>query len=93
MNALTRLIELLRDPRTPKLPRFLMIAAAIYALSPIDLLPEVFVTPIIGLLDDITLLWLSARWLFKSDPQKQPPDIRDVTPPRDVPPPPSLPPA
>ena len=90
MNALARLIALLRDPRTPKLPRFLLIAAAVYALSPIDIVPEAFVTPLIGLFDDITLLWLSARWLFKNDPQR---DIRDVTPRRNVPPPTSLPPA
>jgi uncharacterized membrane protein YkvA (DUF1232 family) len=89
MNPLTRLIALMRDPRTPKLPRFLVIAAMIYTLSPIDLIPEAIVTPLLGYLDDLMLLWLSTRWLFKKDPHVTVEPV-DVTPPR---PPASLPPA
>jgi uncharacterized membrane protein YkvA (DUF1232 family) len=71
MGQLARLLALLRDPRAPKLPRALLIAAVVYAISPIDLIPEAIVTPVFGLLDDVTLLWLSARWLFKNDPDRK----------------------
>jgi uncharacterized membrane protein YkvA (DUF1232 family) len=85
MNPLARLLALMRDPRTPKLPRFLVVAAILYTLSPFDLVSEAFFTPLFGLIDDATLLWLSWRWLFKSDPDKAPQEP--------VPPPPaSLPP-
>jgi len=70
MGQLARLLALLRDPRAPKLPRVLLIAAVVYALSPIDLVPEAVLGPVFGLLDDITLIWLSARWLFKNDPER-----------------------
>lgn len=86
MNPLARLIALMRDPRTPKLPRFLVVAAALYLLSPVDLIPEAIVTPVLGLLDDITLLWLSSRWLFKSDPDR--PHQTQRPPTSSLPPPP-----
>ena len=88
MNPLTRLIALMRDPRTPKLPRFLVIAAMIYTLSPIDIIPEAIVTPLLGYLDDLMLLWLSTRWLFKSNTNVTVEPV-EPTPPR---PPASLPP-
>jgi len=86
MNPLVRLIALMKDPRTPKLPRFLVVAAILYALSPIDLVSEAFLTPVFGLLDDLTLLWLSSRWLFKSDPNK-PGTAPPPPPPAALPPP------
>ena len=73
MNPFSRLIALMRDPRTPKLPRVLMVAALIYTLSPVDLVPEAIFTPLVGLLDDATLLWVSWRWLFKSGPAPETP--------------------
>lgn len=52
-----------RDKRTPKLAKFVALATAAYALSPIDLIPD-FV-PVLGLLDDLILvpvgLWLALR--------------------------------
>ena len=52
-----------RDPRTPAVARWLILAALAYALSPIDLIPD-FV-PVVGLLDDLLLvpaaLWLARR--------------------------------
>lgn len=52
-----------RDPRTPKLAKFVALATAAYALSPIDLIPD-FV-PVLGLLDDLILvpagLWLALK--------------------------------
>ena len=62
---LQRLLMFLRDPRVAKLPRFAVIAAAAYLLWPVDLLPELAL-PIVGWLDDATLIWMALRWLTKA---------------------------
>ena len=43
-----------RDPRTPWVARVLAVVLAAYALSPIDLIPDVI--PVLGLLDEAILL-------------------------------------
>jgi len=52
-----------RDPRTPTAARILGLCVVAYALSPIDLIPDVI--PVLGLLDDLVLvpagLWLVMR--------------------------------
>jgi len=52
-----------RDPRTPAAARWLALAVIAYALSPIDLIPDVI--PVLGYLDDLLLLplglWLCLR--------------------------------
>ncbi len=52
-----------RDPRTPWPVRLLALAVAAYALSPIDLIPDV--VPVLGYLDDLVIvplgLWLVLR--------------------------------
>lgn len=75
-----RVAQLLRDPRTPKLPRLAVLVAVLYLLIPVDALPE-WVFPIVGYLDDLIFLWLSLRWLLKSGrpesmplPVPRPPD-------------------
>ena len=60
-----RLVMFLRDPRVAKLPRFAVLAAAAYLLWPVDLLPEIAL-PIVGWLDDATLIWMALRWLTKA---------------------------
>ena len=42
--------RILQDPRTPKISRVLLGCAALYAVSPIDLIPDVL--PIVGQVDD-----------------------------------------
>ena len=52
-----------RDPRVPMLARFLAVAVAAYALSPIDLIPDFI--PLLGWLDDLIIvplgLWAVRR--------------------------------
>jgi uncharacterized membrane protein YkvA (DUF1232 family) len=52
-----------RHPSTPTLARWIALAAAAYALSPIDLIPDA--VPVLGWLDDLLLVpflvWLALR--------------------------------
>jgi uncharacterized membrane protein YkvA (DUF1232 family) len=65
IQKIQRLLALLRDPRVGKLPRFAMLAALAYLISPVDILPD-FVVPVVGWLDDATLIWMAVRWLLKA---------------------------
>lgn len=67
MDRLLRVLALLRDPRTPALPRIAVLLAVLYLIWPVDLLPGA-VMPVIGWLDDLTFVWLALRWLVKSTP-------------------------
>ena len=64
-QKIQRALLLLRDPRVGKLPRFAVLAALAYLISPVDILPD-FVVPIVGWLDDATLIWMAVRWLLKA---------------------------
>jgi len=54
-----------RDPRTPWTARIVAGATAAYALSPIDLIPDV--VPVLGLIDDLLIvpagIWLALRMM------------------------------
>lgn len=65
LQRVQRMLTLLRDPRVAKLPRFAVLAAALYLISPVDLLPD-FALPIVGWLDDATLIWMALRWLARA---------------------------
>jgi uncharacterized membrane protein YkvA (DUF1232 family) len=65
VDQLRRIIALLKDPRTPKLPRLALALAAAYLIWPADLMPD-FLIPVAGYLDDLTFIWLAVRWLLKS---------------------------
>ena len=58
-----------RDPRVPWDAKTLAIAVAAYALSPIDLIPDV--VPVIGVVDDLIIVPLAIRWLLN----RLPPEI------------------
>ncbi len=64
-----------RDPRTPRLAKYLAIALVAYALSPIDLIPD-FV-PVLGLLDDIVILPLGILLLLRMMPAGLMQDLRE----------------
>jgi uncharacterized membrane protein YkvA (DUF1232 family) len=65
IQKIQRLLALLRDPRVGKWPRIAVLAALVYLVSPIDLIPD-FAVPIVGWLDDATILWMAIRWLVKA---------------------------
>ena len=43
-----------RDPRTPLLAKIVAASVAAYALSPVDLIPDII--PVLGLLDDLLIV-------------------------------------
>ena len=43
-----------RDPRTPWLARVIAVATVVYALSPVDLIPDAI--PVLGYLDDLLIV-------------------------------------
>jgi len=55
-----------RDPRTPRLAKFVALAVVVYALSPIDLIPDFI--PVLGLLDDLVLVPLGILWAIRLVP-------------------------
>jgi uncharacterized membrane protein YkvA (DUF1232 family) len=60
---------LMRDPRTPRAARWLAWGVLAYALSPIDLIPDVI--PVLGLLDDLVLLPLGIALVIRLTPPAQ----------------------
>lgn len=63
---LVALWKLFRHPDTPRAPRLIAIAVLLYALSPIDLIPDFI--PVLGLLDDVILLPLGIALAVRLTP-------------------------
>ena len=59
--------RLFRDRRVPLRAKALLVAALLYVLDPVDLLPE-FLFPFIGTLDDLVVVVLAARWFISLCP-------------------------
>ncbi len=53
-NLIRLLFDLLKDPRVPRRTKLVVGAAAVYVVSPIDLIPEFI--PVVGLADDFLLV-------------------------------------
>jgi uncharacterized membrane protein YkvA (DUF1232 family) len=53
----------LKDPRTPRVSKWLLGAALVYLVSPVDLVPDFI--PVLGQLDDLVivrgLVWFATR--------------------------------
>ncbi len=59
--------SVMADPRCPRVSRWLLGAAVMYALSPVDLIPDFI--PVLGYIDDVLivplLVWLAMRLMPK----------------------------
>lgn len=67
-HELTAVYYACRDPRMPRLPKFIAGIALGYALSPIDLIPDFI--PILGYLDDLIILPLLIALAIKMIPSE-----------------------
>jgi uncharacterized membrane protein YkvA (DUF1232 family) len=61
--------RLWRDRRVPRYLKGMLIATFLYVISPVDLIPELFI-PLIGQLDDATLLLLASYLFMRWSPKK-----------------------
>jgi uncharacterized membrane protein YkvA (DUF1232 family) len=57
LKSLVDFVRMLRDPRTPKSAKIVSLIGVLYTLWPIDVLPDVI--PVIGWVDDFTMVALS----------------------------------
>lgn len=64
---LLALWKLFKHPDTPRAPKWIAIAVLAYAVSPIDLIPDVI--PVLGLLDELILLPLGIALAVKLTPE------------------------
>ena len=69
------LLLALKDPRTPALARVVAWCVITYALSPLDLIPDVI--PVLGLLDDLVLLPLGIALAVRLIPAPVMADCRE----------------
>jgi uncharacterized membrane protein YkvA (DUF1232 family) len=58
--------RLRRDPRVPRRARLVILFAALWVMSPIDLVPEFL--PVIGPLDDVVVVALALRYATRRVP-------------------------
>ena len=66
-NCVTMLRKLRKDPRVPRRAKVAVGIAALWAISPIDLIPEFL--PVIGPLDDIVVIALALRYAGRQVPR------------------------
>lgn len=65
--CLTLLRRLSRDPRVPASAKVALAVAALWVLSPIDLIPEFL--PVVGPLDDVVVVALALRYAGRRVPR------------------------
>ena len=63
---LLALWKLMKHPQTPRAPKLVAVFVLLYALSPIDLIPDFI--PVLGLLDDLILLPLGIALAIRLTP-------------------------
>jgi len=59
----TRLLRYLKDPNVATGRKLLGLAAALYVVWPLDVLPDMI--PLVGWLDDLGILGLGAWWVAR----------------------------
>ena len=57
------LVRYFRDPAASIFGKLFVLAAVLYVVSPVDLIPDV--VPIVGWLDDIGVMGLAVAWMWK----------------------------
>jgi uncharacterized membrane protein YkvA (DUF1232 family) len=57
------LVRYFRDPRPSIFGKLFVLAAVLYAVSPVDLIPDV--VPVVGWLDDIGVMSLAVAWMWR----------------------------
>jgi uncharacterized membrane protein YkvA (DUF1232 family) len=67
-DCVTAARRLRRDPRVPRRAKVAIAFAGLYALSPIDLIPEFI--PVIGPLDDVVVVALALRYAARRVPRE-----------------------
>ena len=67
-DCVTAARTLRRDPRVPRRAKIAVMVAALWVLSPIDLIPEFL--PVIGPLDDIIVVALLLRYAGRTVPRQ-----------------------
>ena len=55
--------RLLRDPRVSIWPKALLVGAAVYVVSPFDLIPDAL--PLLGEVDDVVIFVAAAHWFIR----------------------------
>lgn len=60
---MSRAFDLVRDPRVPLRLKVLTAAAALFILSPLNILGDI---PLLGILDDAALLALVLTWFVRA---------------------------
>lgn len=51
------------DPRVPLRAKAIIVVAAIYFVSPLDLIPNL-IYPLLGTIDDLVIAWAALRWFI-----------------------------
>jgi uncharacterized membrane protein YkvA (DUF1232 family) len=59
--------RLLADPRVNWVPKAILLGAAVYAVTPLDFLPDLI--PLVGELDDLTIFALACKSFIQLCPQ------------------------
>ena len=62
IGRIRALVRYFRDPAASIVGKLFVLAAVVYVISPIDLIPDV---PIVGWLDDIGVMSLAVAWMWK----------------------------
>ena len=59
--------RLFQDPRVPLRAKAIMVVAALYFVSPLDLVPNL-IYPLLGTMDDLVIAWVALKWFLSLCP-------------------------